>query len=140
MITVAHPCTYPQTVHPKRKWRPCIPMLGLKPNMILTLPRTIRDGGTIRTSSGGEVQTKPQIPALSNHSNSLSGGEVTTKLLMPIPHNKAMVHIKGGLTLMIKGTGRINKPMFLLHLLRIMIQLMLLHLVLRHLNKILCTR
>ena len=64
----------------------------------------------------GEVQTKPQIPALSNHSNSLSGGEVTTKLLMPIPHNKAMDHIKGGLTLMIKGTGRINKPMFLLHL------------------------
>ena len=43
-------------------------------------------------------------------------GEATSKPLMLIPHNKAMDHTKGGLTLMPKGTGRINKPMFLLHL------------------------
>ena len=91
-------------------------MLGLKPNMILTLPRTIRDGGTIRTSSGGEVQTKSQILAPSNLSNSLSGGEATFKPLMLIPHNKAMEHTKGGLILMPKDTDRIIKQIFLLHL------------------------
>ena len=64
----------------------------------------------------GEVQTKGKLQVPSNHNNNLSGGEAKIKSLMLFLLNKAMVHTKGGITLILKGIGRINKPMFFLHL------------------------
>ena len=61
----------------------------------------------------GEILTKGKLQVPSNHNNNLSGGEAKINLPMLILLNKVT---KGGLTLMLKGIGLINKPMFLLHL------------------------